>query len=306
MKRRTFIQIPLAGLVSGLTVRFPGVQAAQSPTILEQIRHHRADCDWVPLIVGLGSRGRQLAAELDAVLHPEQEALIYADQGIMPTSVQMQVERNVPDLLENNLSCVLLFALDEPAIWPSALAWADQMRKQDVYLKVAVVCVEDVETALAHPLTQQLRNVLDAVIIQPDTRSPVIPRGFHPAIQSARMFLTEPSLIGFDMADLHQIFHASTVSIATSSLTLPIGAGGHPGNGVDACFDQLGGRKISGVVVRWTDGLHITMYDFDAICQRLEQRLGADDVVAGVITGIDPDLPEGEPGILHTIWTLSA
>jgi hypothetical protein len=48
------------------------------------------------------------------------------------------------------------------------------------------------------------------------------------------------------------------------------------------------------------------MYDFDEICQRLEQRLGADDVMAGVITGIDPDLPEGGPGMLHAIWTLSA
>jgi hypothetical protein len=306
MKRRTFIQLSLAGLASGLPAHIAEARTTQPPVLFEPVRQYRGPQDWGFVTIGLGIRGAQLAKELDFALHPEQEALIYADRRTNPTFYQGCFGCSIADALDEIVSGVLLFSLEEPATWQAAVAWANYLLERDVYLKAAVVCTRDAtETALLHPLTEFLRGLLDVVVVQPDSNLSTTPKGFHPAIQPARTFLTEPSLIGFDIADLRPIFHDGALALSTSSPALPIGAGGDPGNGVDTCFEQLGGRRISGVVVRWTDGLHLSLNDFDAIRQRLNQRLSG-DVVTGVMTGIDLDLEEGDPGMLHAIWTLSA
>ncbi len=305
MNRRTFIQLSLAGLASGLPAYFAEAQTMQPPVLFEPIRQNRGPQDWGFVTIGLGIRGAQLAKGLDFALHPEQEALIYADRRTNPTFYQGCFGCPIAGTLDEIVSGTFLFSLEEPATWHAAVAWANYLLERDVYLKAAVVCTRDVETAIVHPLTEHLRGLLDVVVVQPDSTLSTIPRGFHPAIQSARLFLMEPSLIGFDIADLRPIFHDGALALTTSSPALPIGAGGSPGNGIDTCLEQLAGRKIVGVVVRWTDGLHLSIQDFDAIRQRLDERLSG-DVVTGVMTGFELDLQEGDPGLLHAVWTLSA
>ncbi len=239
-----------------------------------------------------------------SVLDSEFPALIYAESSMPSPPTQNRIEYKPEDLLSNAFSGVLIVSIDEPEAWSLALAWASKMHEQNVYMKAAILCVQDIQTALAHPLTQQLKRHLDTVILQPDYKSVIQPPGFHPAMQSARLFLMEPGLICHDISDIRRVLGGGGTAIATSSRVLPSMLGGSPAEAVDECIAQLAGRQPLGIFARLNDGGNLSSSDFDAITERLSERIG-DDVEMGIVVGIESSLPEGEPGLLHAIWALS-
>ncbi len=303
MKRRTFNQAALAGLVSGIGLPLRADNNPYQATILERFRYSTAENEqtWLPFTVGLGQRGRTLAKQFDQWIDRDRPALIYAASG-MTTSPREETEHEVEALLNNVYSGVLMLALDEPEAWPLALAWADLMSAQDVYLKVAILCVQNVDTALSHPLTQQLMSVIDTVILQQDCRGPSKITGFQPALQSARLFLMEQGLICWDIADLRTVL-SGHIAVTTSAQAMPSLLGGNPGEAMDTCYANLQGRRITGAVSHWSTSLGaLCVKDFSDIGDRRDALL-ADDCTVVLATSANLSLSDTEPGILHTIWT---
>ena len=304
MKRRTFNQAALAGLVSGLSLPLGANNSPYQATTLERFRYSTAENEqtWLPFTIGLGQRGRILAKQFDQLIDRDRPALIYAASG-MTTSPREEADHEVEALLNNVYSGVLMLALEESEAWPLALAWADLMSAQDVYLKVAILCVQNVDTALSHPLTQQLMSVLDTVILQQDYRGSSHNSGYQPALQSARLFLMEQGLICWDIADLRTVL-SGHIAVTTSAQTMPSSLGGNPSQAMDACYADLQGRRITGAISHWSTSLEgLCIEDFSDIGNRRDALL-ADDCTVVLATSANLSLSETEPGILHTIWTL--
>ncbi len=306
MKRRTFNQVALVGLAAGIGAPLYAGSGLTQSSVRECFRHidSQPDWDWVPFTIGLGRCGRELAAQLDLVIEPEHPALIYAESDMPSPSTPTQINYSEDALLTNAYAGVLIVSLDEPEMWPNAIAWSEKMRAHDVYLTAAIICVPDINTGLSHPLTQQLRGDLDTVILQQDCRQKPQPAGFNPALQSARLFLMEPGLICHDIADIRTVLKGKTAITATSP-GLSSRLGGDLKQAVDACYTTLRGRPVSGGIARWSAGLEtLSISDFDAIGNQLGERL-SDDFTLLVTMNVDLSASATSPGILHTIWALS-
>ncbi len=299
MERRTFLQVSLLGLAGGVAYRVGAAPAADTATVLEQLRHHGAQDDWPPFVLGLGRRGRQLAIDLDSVVDREHPALIYAESDGSTVSGHQAAGR----LLDDRCAGVLLCALNEPDCWPRAMAWATMLRDRDVYLKAAIICADEVSDAERHPFIRRLASLLDVLIIQPDTDRLVDPPGFHPALQSARTFLMEPQPVCLDISDIRRLFAAGKIALAASSRVMPLDAGGNPAAGFDACLAEFENRRPRAALLRWCDGPNLSMRDFDLLARRLEETLD-DDAIGAVMLGMEPGLPDHSPALLQAIWVL--
>ncbi len=306
MKRRRFNQaVSLAGLVAGPDLPLGAGLAATQNTGLECFRHRKPEHteEWAPFTLGLGQHGRKLAEQFHRLVAPDQAALIYAQSWEPSSSTQIAREPPDKDLLGNAYSGVLLLDLDETQAWPPALDWANRMQAQDMYLKVAILCARDLDTALAHPLTQHLRAVLDTVILQPDCPSSDSVPGWSSALLSARLFLMEPGLICWDIADLRTLL-GGQIATATSAEALPSSLGGNPQEAADRCHEKLQGRRTTGGVGHWITGLEsLSIEDFDSIRSRWNALFGKAGTTL-VATSVDLSLPDAAPGLLNAIWTL--
>ncbi len=305
MKRRIFNQAALASLTASLGSPLHAEHARQNDSLIESFRHAEArhEWDWHPFVIGLGQRGRDLATRLDGVVDPDLHSLIYAESSPPTPQPRTQVERADKTLVSNAYSGVLIADLDDPNAWPLALTWAEKMQAHDVYMKAGILCAQEIDTALTHPLTQLLRQSLDTVILQPDCEADPILPGFHPALQTARLFLTEPGLICYDIADIRTIL-AGKIAIATSAQAMPSTLGGNPEDAVDTCHAKLQGHRIDGGIARWSTGLDsMNIHDFEAISNRYSTLL-SDECTFGLVTSIDSSLPETAPGLLNMIWTV--
>jgi hypothetical protein len=306
MKRRRFNQaVGLAGLTSSLGIPLGAGMASAQRLTIDCFRHVRSEHEneWLPFTIGLGQRGRELAAQFDRLVAPDQSAMIYALSHAPSSSTQVAPDTSDKDLLGNAYSGVLMLDLNETQAWPLALDWANRMQAQDVYLKVAILCTRDIDTALAHPLTRHLRSILDTVILQPDCPSSDSVPGWNSALLSARLFLMEPGLICWDIADLRTVL-GGQIATATSAEALPSSRGGNPQEAVDRCHDKLQGKRITGGVGHWIAGLEsLSIQDFDVIRSRWNALFGKAATTL-VATSVDLSLPDAGSGLLNAIWTL--
>ncbi len=308
MKRRAFNKAALAGLLYNFSVPIKSEIQRDRPTQLTCVRQPRRIVSgeiqqvMYSLTIGLGRSGSRLAAQLHGTVDQQYEALIYTETHNTPqTGSRTSCEHpSVPLTIAR--SGVLLLSLDETEAWSLALSWARRLREDDVYLTVAVLCVDDIEAAYSHPFTAELRQHLDCVILQDSANSTSGSQGFHPAVQSARLFFMEHGLIGWDIADLRTIL-GGRVTCATTSVVTSARDGNRLEDAVNACFRQLKGVAVDGGIGHWVTGINdLSVAAFSNIESHLHALPTRDLQI--LTSSVDLSLPVGGSGRLHVVWTL--
>ncbi len=308
MKRRTFNKAVLSSFLYNFSVPINSEIQHDRSTQLTCLRQPR----WIvngeiqqvmySLTIGLGRSGSRLAAQLHGTVDQQYEALIYTETLDTPQSGSRTTGEHASVPLTIARSGVLLLSLDETEAWPLALSWARRLREDDVYLTAAVLCVDDIEAAYLHPFTEELRRHLDCLILQDCANAISGCQGFHPAVESARLFFMEPGLIGWDIADLRMIL-GGRVTCTTTSLVSSARAENSLEDAVNACFRQLKGIAVDGGIGHWIAGIDdISVAAFSAIESCLHALPTRDLPI--LTSSADLSLPVGDSGRLHVVWTL--
>ncbi len=310
MDRRTFIKYSLVGL--GVTALGPS-QGADRPDHeirLEQLRVGKDELGPKPVVIGVGAWGVRLGLDLAEVLDVGGRTSIYVEQtGSHQAATAPVASRTVANVLGGSAIAVLALSRVDADACEAALRWCRHMQRQDVSFKAAVVhtVCRDLAEIRNDPVYRQLRELLDVIVIQPhESHSGASSyRYLRSDIQSVRTLLVECTMSCIGLGELKQVFNHGKLAVVTSVRSLPSAFDGNPGDAVEVSLQQLGMATVDGVIIRWTDGLHLTMGDYDLLAERLSQRLPDTVTGGGVFVDIEPELDPGEPGLVHALWALS-
>jgi hypothetical protein len=303
MKRRTFNQAALATLVAAagqpLATVFPDKRWA-----LERIREI-PDTYHNNVGIGIGSEGRRLALALNTLLDPKRHGFIYAD-----TTLTL----NPKDLVKTTRSpifdppgsewehTVLIFALDDSEAWPRIVTWSLRMKKL-ARLRVAIVSVHDLETALSHPVVRWLKTELDTVILHPENNPYSYPLLFDPMVHTAMVFFETRRWPAYDPGDAPRMFTNAGIAIVTANLMPPVKNGGCPSVAAQSCFKQLWGVKPQKLFSTWFGGFDMSSDNLDASLSIFPGYLANDAPVVNTFL-TSPAVPEGGHQLLHAIWVM--
>ncbi|KAA6182514.1 hypothetical protein F2Q65_17750 [Thiohalocapsa marina] len=220
------------------------------------------DLNNFPLLIGLGPRAEGFVEQLAASGAVPEDAGLYR-----PGRASADAAEGWLDLrLQKTDSAMLLIDPDDPVARHDATVWAQQLVQADVYIAVALL----LDSRASAPDTAW-RESLPLTVIELQAADPAL--SFATAIEAMLPALpfNRRILIGVDPSDTRSVLRSGSRAVATT-----VRWRGPEGRALalDQAFARLSSIAPAGVLAWVTTCAEYDLYEFDATCNLLVERLG--------------------------------